>query len=555
MRRRFDLLIAAAACAAMTIFMTWPQAMHMATYVASHQDPEFSIWRLGWLAHALASDPRHLFAGNIFYPSTNALTYSDAMLVEGVLAAPLFWLKLPPILVYNIVLFVGIAGSGLAAFVLARELTGRTMPALYAAAIFTMAPYRVEHYMHLELQWAMWIPLTFWALHVAMRRGGREATMPGLLAGLFLWLQIASCVYYGVFLVIAVVVFMLIAAIVSTKKVIAAMPALAIGGALAALLTAPYLWVYMSTARTMGPRDIGEIGLYSAQFWSYFASPPQNLLWGWSVMSPELNLWLGFSVMVAALSGALFYRSMSQRAVWAAVAVTAITLSFGLHTPVYRALIAIVPTLRGLRSPSRFAIVSCCAVATLGAFGMSAMQDLANRDRHRWARHLAPVFFALLILEYANTGMLLMDLSAEHPDEATVYKVMKSAGPGVAVELPMPTAGTLPGNDPDYEMWSLTHWHPIVNGYSGYYPPDYIETLARMETFPDDESVARLKRLDVRYVIVHCKFYVIGKDPDGRDRDECPGLLARIGGRPELHPYGKYTDAYGAPAYLFVMNP
>jgi hypothetical protein len=118
------------------------------------------------------------------------------------------------------------------------------------------------------------------------------------------------------------------------------------------------------------------------------------------------------------------------------------------------------------------------------------------------------------------------------------------------VELPMPTAGTLPGNDPDYEMWSLTHWHPIVNGYSGYYPPDYIETLARMETFPDDESLARLRRLDVRYVIVHCKFYAVDKE-----RDDCPGFLARIGSRPELHSYGKYTDPYGAPAYLFVMTP
>ena len=48
------------------------------------------------------------------------------------------------------------AGSGLAIFVLARYLTDRTGPALAAAAIFTMAPYRIAHFMHLELQWAMW---------------------------------------------------------------------------------------------------------------------------------------------------------------------------------------------------------------------------------------------------------------------------------------------------------------------------------------------------------------------------------------------------------------
>ncbi len=45
-------------------------------------------------------------------------------------------------------------------FVLARHLIGAMAPALVAAAIFTMAPYRIEHFMHLELQWTMWMPLT-----------------------------------------------------------------------------------------------------------------------------------------------------------------------------------------------------------------------------------------------------------------------------------------------------------------------------------------------------------------------------------------------------------
>src|SRR5262249_8361259 len=139
---------ALAAVLAMTVFVTWPQALHMTTRVAAHQDTEFSIWRLAWVAHAIAHDPRGLFAANIFYPSPNPLAYSDATLVEGVLGAPLFWLKASPTFIYNLLLLGGIAGSGLAAFLLARELTGATAPALVAAAVFTMAPYRIEHYMH-----------------------------------------------------------------------------------------------------------------------------------------------------------------------------------------------------------------------------------------------------------------------------------------------------------------------------------------------------------------------------------------------------------------------
>ena len=83
-------------------------------------------------------------------------------------------------------------------FVLVRHLTGSVGAALVAAAVFTMAPYRIEHFMHLELQWTMWMPLTFWAVHRAID----EAPGGGVLAGVFLWLQIISCVYYGVFLAI-----------------------------------------------------------------------------------------------------------------------------------------------------------------------------------------------------------------------------------------------------------------------------------------------------------------------------------------------------------------
>ena len=181
----------------LTVFVTWPQALFMHSMIAAHDDPLFSMWRLAWVAHALVTDPRHLFDGNIFYPARNTLAFSDAMMVEALLAAPLFWLGVSPVLIYNILLLGGIAASGVAMFVLARHLLGGDGPAVVSAAIFTMAPYRIEHYMHLELQWAMWVPLTLWAIHRAIEE---RSWRHGMLGGLFLWLQILSSIYYGVFL-------------------------------------------------------------------------------------------------------------------------------------------------------------------------------------------------------------------------------------------------------------------------------------------------------------------------------------------------------------------
>src|SRR5439155_16380540 len=139
-----------------------------------------------------------------------------------------------PVFVYNTLLLGGIAASGFAMFVLARSLTGRDGPALVAAAVFEMAPYRIEHFMHLELQWAMWIPLTFWALHRAIDAGSDRA---GVLAGVFLFLQIASCVYYGVFLAIASTVLVPIVLVLQPHRFSRALRPLAWAAAAAAVLT------------------------------------------------------------------------------------------------------------------------------------------------------------------------------------------------------------------------------------------------------------------------------------------------------------------------------
>jgi len=197
---------AALLLSALAVMLTWPQAWYLGTRVVAHDDPLLSIWSLEWLAHALRTAPAHLFDGNIFYPHTRTLAYSDARLLEGLIAAPWLWAHVNPVLVYNLLLFGGIVSSGLGMFLLVRHLTGNPDAALVSAAIFALAPYRIAHLMHLELQWTMWMPLTLWAIHRVFDDGSMRH---GVMAGAFLALQLLSCVYYGAFLAIIVAIFRL----------------------------------------------------------------------------------------------------------------------------------------------------------------------------------------------------------------------------------------------------------------------------------------------------------------------------------------------------------
>ena len=62
-----------------------------------------------------------------------------------------------------------------------------------------------------------------------------------------------------------------------------------------------------------------------------------------------------------------------------------------------------------------------------------------------------------------------------------------------------------------YAFASIGHWYPLVNGYSGYYPREYSQTVIRMENFPDDRSIAQLRNIGVRYLIFHPHRYTAGQ--------------------------------------------
>src|SRR5215207_5807740 len=191
------------AFALVAALMTWPQVLVLKTHAVEHQDVYFNLWRLRWIAHVIATSPADLFNGNIFYPETGVLAFSDAMLVQGVLAAPLFWLGVPPVLVHNLWLLGAIVASAVGITLLARHLTGSTAGSAVAGIVFGFAPYRFEHFMHMELQWTVWIPWAFWALQRTIETGSSRF---GLLMGLFIALQMASSVYYGVFLLMLIAV-------------------------------------------------------------------------------------------------------------------------------------------------------------------------------------------------------------------------------------------------------------------------------------------------------------------------------------------------------------
>ena len=106
-------------CSSGSALMAWQQLSAFYA-VGDTGDPLFSVWRLSWVAHQLPRDPLHLFDANIFFPELRTLAYSDAMLATSLMAAPLLWLGVHQLVVYNTVLLLSFAASGVAMYALAK---------------------------------------------------------------------------------------------------------------------------------------------------------------------------------------------------------------------------------------------------------------------------------------------------------------------------------------------------------------------------------------------------------------------------------------------------
>ncbi len=105
-----------------------------------------------------------------------------------------------PVLLLNIAFLAALATSGLAAFVLARHMTGSNLGAALAGVIFAFAPYRWAHIPHLQLQLAFAIPLSFYFAR-RLRKGATVTGSVGL--GLSVAAAFGSSGYYAIYLLTA----------------------------------------------------------------------------------------------------------------------------------------------------------------------------------------------------------------------------------------------------------------------------------------------------------------------------------------------------------------
>lgn len=477
--------------------ITYPQVLHLSDTVHDDGDPLLNAWALAWVAHQLPIAPAHLFDANIFYPERRTLAFSETLLAPAVMAAPLRWLGVGPLLVYNIVFLSGFVVSGAGVALLVRSLTGNGAAGLISGIVFAFLPYRIDHYPHLQLQQTQFLPFAFWAFHRLLQSGRLR---DGVLFGAFVAGQVLSCMYYGVFLVPYMAVVCAILLILSRSVDRRRLAALAVAVAIAAIAVVPVGRAYLGARNVVGERSAEEVEIGSARLYNYIGPPEDNLLYGRRLKpfaDGERRLFPGFLAMALAIvalwpmrtRGAL--RLSNYQMAYAAGLLLAIDLSLGFNGITYRVLYEYALPFRGLRIPARMGIIAGFSLAVLAGYGVARLTT-----RRAW---LALPIAALMLLEYANRPLdLRATLTTPPASYADMVADIGGNPAGPIFEFP-----ASPLDDPTYMYFSTFHWQYLLNGYSGFSPPSYHRLVMAMENFPDDVAMAAIKGRGARYLLVH----------------------------------------------------
>ena len=513
--RPLELLAVLALMTALTAVMLHPQVRHLES-VADRVDPLFSIWRLSWVAHQLPRDPAHLYDANIFHPERYTLAYSDGMPLTAVGAAPFIWLGVQPVVVHNLLVLGSFVLSGFAMYIFVRSLVGSPLASVVSGVAFAFYPFRFEHFVHLELLSAFWMPLALWALHRTLSEPARRWRM-GLLTGAALAAQYLSAMYFGVFLGAYMVVIGGGLLLARGWDGGAGLKPLLAGALLAGVLVLPTLAPYAHVRQAIGERPKAAVQIYSAQPSDYLViRHPLPRSGGCN----ERQVFPGVLIVVLALV-ALWPPVRMVRVVYAVGLVVAFDLSLGSNGIMYPLLYDWCLPFRGLRAPARYSMLVGLSLAILAGFGAARLIESVRSRRGRVA--FAAVLCAVILAE-PKPPVAVGPL----PPVPEVYRALAGHPVGAIAVLPMLHAVAA-----QYVYYSTFHWLPMVNGYSGALPPSYRPLHSAVQRFPDGVSLSALRSYGVSHVVLHEEFY-----GDGEYRD----VIAQVERRPELVFVSQSTD-------------
>lgn len=504
--QRRDAIVALALSGLLAVLLTWPMAARLGSAGrVDSGDGRHGVWNVSWVAHALTTQPSRLYDANIFYPHDNALAFSEANLVAGILAIPA-WLVTGgnPYAAYNSVVLMAFAFAALSGFFLARTLGANRFGAAVAALIWGYSPYMLAHLPHIQLLMTFGPALSLAMMHrfITTPTTGRAFAL-----GLTLTVTGLACAYYGIFSGLVVSIGLLWFAATDglwRRWQFWARAGLAAGVVLVLIL--PFFIPYLAVRDEGFARTLDEARLFSTIGRAYLASAVHVHKW----MLPLLGSWRevlfpGFQAIVLALVAVtLAVRSRSHSRLrlvgfYVVMMAFAFWISLGPDAGLYTLLYHTLPAFSFLRAPARMGVL-----VTLGTAVLTSLALTWWRPKFVTSPRLAMAIVLTIAVAESWAGPLQL---ANAPPVNRVYRHLAILPEASVAEFPFYHGPDARHRQTEYMLMSTFHWQPLLNGYSDHFPADYLTSKPALTTFPSQEAINALHERRVRWVVVHFNRY------------------------------------------------
>jgi hypothetical protein len=458
-------------------------------------DSSYFAWAMAWTTRAVLHDPLSLPHANTLHPLRYTLFLDEPIVATSVLSLPLRLATSDPIVILNLVRLLTFFLTALGMRALGLSLGLSPFAAFAAGALFSFSSNRVSSPAHLSVLGTQFLPLYLLFLHRWSRAGTWGAAA---LAGLFFGFSAWACGYHA--LLAAAILPLPILVFVEKPAFLKTAP-LGIAAALALLL--PLQWLHRQALAPLGyERTASETAFFSAPLEGFFSTSGSNRIWGAPTESlrsiVEADLFQGLAVLLLAGLGLLAIRvevEASRRRVilgYAAMALCAGLVAVGPEVRLFGVTLFEGPfawlrefeVFRMIRVPARASVFIGLALSMLAAFGL----DQLKRPGLRGA------LLVLALIEANNAPLPVVDgdrcLRSDEPTPPIYAWLAARPSEEAVIELPiLPNDGLFQRPRFDDSVYLLR----------------YASVRETMKEFPSAASIALLRSLDVRYVLVHLR--------------------------------------------------
>jgi hypothetical protein len=539
-------LLVASAYLCCALLLTWPLPALLFSHLplGSLTDPVvpyFNLWTLEWNAERFRHAYAQYWDAPLFYPTPNSFALSEPQGLTGLLFVPLQRL-VGSVAAYNSTLELLLVLNALAARRLLRCAGVSSISATLAGLLIVGLPF-VQRELGV-LQLCALFPV-LWGFAELSRLASAAEPAPWALLRLGLCIAAAlwTCVYHALFFV----TLLLPALALLLRRKLDWRPLLAAGVASLLLVLSLCGPLLLAQHRAVAgfSRSKQSIHAGSASALSYLEPPAPSLLGqvlpAWSRPDRRRSLYPGAVVLGLALIGAgRIRRAPSAKRRFLLYCVAALTmallLSFGTRLQLgdfrpYELFVQhVLPGFAQLRSPYRAGVFVQLFLVLFAGFGLDALAERPSRINRSWPQIVPALCVLCGLLEFWPFAQRLQRFPHEALHEPFIAWLARHPGGAVAMVPPVGGPHVAAYDHTVLAMLqSLRHGHPIVNGYSGFFPPESDRLVVLLRRFPAPDCLSALRRHAVRYVVVDERWArehlasLLAAAPDLRSAYESPG--------------------------------